>query len=164
MSPVLKKILILLSCAFAIGLVVVAIKFVVAFNAYGEKMEEIYAAMNVGSLIVNHIDATGEWPSGWEDLFETTPDDSSIDAETIAMFQERIGVQWNEVTLRAIYHADSIEADPFPLVWCYSGAPAGPTDDNDANAMIYRFVQDSYFELLEKRAKRVYEEKMRGEE
>ena len=119
----------------------------------GESLSDMYAAMRVGYLITDHIESTGQWPTSWENLRPTYEQNSTSTTEEgrtyYAEIQQRVGVKWN-ATLEELATADSPSMQPFPVVWCFSGKPAGPTAGHEANAVIYRYLTDHNTETHDK--------------
>lgn len=136
MTVNIKAILLLLALGF-VSLVICGAIFLHRFN---ETMTDVYTAMGAGGLLARYVEETGSWPTGWDQLqeYEEARLGTSQD-ENFAVYRERIGVKW-DVDLKAAATAASHTDPPYPLVWCYSGEPPGPTVNHDANLMIYQVL------------------------
>lgn len=111
---------------------------------YRVRMSDGYAAMRVGILITNHLNARGQWPHGWADLEKQYAKhmEAGWEDETLAELQNRVTVDWT-VTLDTLAGAQSHVSPPFPVVRCVSGNPPGPSAEHDANHIIFKFLNGS---------------------
>lgn len=112
-----------------------AVQFI---DEFGDTMDDVYSAMQVGYMIADYIEDTDEWPTGWEDLAAHHGEDPA--GEYFTHLKQRVGVDWS-ADLQALATASDHESAPFPVVWCHSGNPAGPTEDNEANYVIHTLLQ-----------------------
>lgn len=125
------------------GVVFLAIFVSIRVNQFKQSQADRYAAMQVGMTIIDHLDATGRWPTGWDDLkphFDARTDGSPNDTY-FAEIQHRVRVDWSVDPLTLLAGETWLENPAFPVVWCVSGEPAGPTEFHDANHMIHQYLQ-----------------------
>ncbi len=130
----------LLVCAIALG--IGTWWSIRVYRRYQDWSYDAYGSMSVGMWIVDHLEATGEWPKGWNDLrpWYSKRTASSGDDEYWAEVQRRIEVDWG-ADPGELVKADEEDRPPFNVVCCRSGRIGGPTLDHEPNLTILRYLK-----------------------